>query len=238
MPQTTWTTIRDAIAEDIENGTLEPQDRLETEAQLAQRFGVGRHSVRRAIQSLTKEGKLSVEQGRGTFVRAAPLLTYAIGKRTRLRKNLLPQGVEIGGDLIGAERVVAKGRVRKALLLKRGAVVIESRRVTLADDVPIAFGSVFHDAERFPDIVQRRDILGSMTEVYRSFGIHDYVRTETTLHARPAKPKEAEMLDQHIDMPVMVVRSIDATQDGQPIAFAQVIWSATRIKFTMGNEDD
>ena len=117
MPQPTWTTVRDALAEDIENGTLEPGDRLATEPQLVERFGVGRHSVRRAIEALAKEGKLSVEQGRGTFVEAAPLLTYAIGKRTRLRKNLLPQGVDVVGDLLEANRIPAKGRVRKSLWL-------------------------------------------------------------------------------------------------------------------------
>ena len=238
MPQPTWTTVRDALAEDIENGTLEPGDRLATEPQLVERFGVGRHSVRRAIEALAKEGKLSVEQGRGTFVEAAPLLTYAIGKRTRLRKNLLPQGVDVVGDLLEANRIPAKGRVRKSLWLKRGAMVIESRRITKADDVPIAFGATYHDADRFADVVQRRDVLGSLTEVYRSYGINDYLRGETTMHARPAKPDEAKMLHQHPEMPVIVVRSVDTEPDGTPIAFAQVIWSAARVKFTMGGDDD
>ncbi|MEL6680707.1 MAG: phosphonate metabolism transcriptional regulator PhnF, partial [Pseudomonadota bacterium] len=223
---------------DIETGTLEPGDRLATEPQLAERFGVGRHSVRRAIEALAKEGKLSVEQGRGTFVEAAPLLTYAIGQRTRLRKNLLPQGVEVVGDLLGADRMTAKGRVRKALRLKRGATVVQSRRITRVDGVPIAFGATYHDAERFGDIVERRDLLGSLTEVYRHYGIDDYLRGETTMHARPARLEEAKMLRQHPEMPVIVVRSVDTELDGTPIAFAQVVWSAARVKFTMGGDND
>lgn len=238
MTRQTWTMIRDALAEDIENGTLEPGDRLATEPQLAERFGAGRHSVRRAVEALAKEGKLSVEQGRGTFVETAPLLTYAIGKRTRLRKNLLPQGVEVAGALLGATQIPAQGRVRKALGLKRGAMVVESRRITHVDDVPIAFGASYHDASRFAEIVQRRDLLGSLTEVYRSYGIEDYIRGETTMHARPAKPEEAKMLRQHPEMPVIIVRSIDTELDGTPLAFAQVIWSAARVKFTMGGQDD
>ena len=117
-------------------------------------------------------------------------------------------------------------------------MVIESRRITKADDVPIAFGATYHDADRFADVVQRRDVLGSLTEVYRSYGINDYLRGETTMHARPAKPDEAKMLHQHPEMPVIVVRSVDTEPDGTPIAFAQVIWSAARVKFTMGGDDD
>ncbi|MEL6264589.1 MAG: phosphonate metabolism transcriptional regulator PhnF [Pseudomonadota bacterium] len=238
MSQQTWTAIRDALAEDIANGTLEPGDRLATEPQLAERFRAGRHSVRRAVEALAKEGKLSVEQGRGTFVEAAPLLTYAIGKRTRLRRNLLPQGVEVGGELLEASLIPAEGRVREALRLEQGAGVIQSRRLTLADDVPIAFGVIYHDAARFADIVERRERLVSLTEVYRSYGIEDYLRGETTLHARPAKAEEAKTLRQHPDMPVIVVRSIDTELDGTPLAFAQVIWSAARVMFTMGRDDD
>ncbi|MEM8630413.1 MAG: phosphonate metabolism transcriptional regulator PhnF [Pseudomonadota bacterium] len=238
MPRQTWTMIRDALAKDIENGTLEPGDRLATEPQLAERFGTGRHSIRRAVEALAKEGKLSVEQGRGTFVEAAPLLTYAIGKRTRLRKNLLPQGIEVTGELLGADQVPAGGRVRRALHLDDGAIVVESRRITLADHVPIAFGATYHDAARFADIVQRRDVLGSLTEVYGSYGIEDYVRGKTNMYARSAKPDEAKMLRQHPDMPVIVVRSVDTELDGTPIAFAQVIWSAARVQFTMGGDDD
>jgi GntR family phosphonate transport system transcriptional regulator len=68
----TWTAIRDQLARDIAEGRMVPGDQLPTEPQLTARFGVGRHSVRRAIETLAKEGKLSVEQGRGTFIAAAP----------------------------------------------------------------------------------------------------------------------------------------------------------------------
>ncbi len=230
--------IRDAIAQDIADGTMAPGDRLPTEPALAERFGAGRHSVRRAIEALSKEGKLSVEQGRGTFVEEPKLLTYTIGKRTRLRANLLPQGYDVTGDLLGAERITAPDRVRRALHLDPGAVVTESRRITRADEVPIAFGAAYHDVVRFPDFPERRDILGSTTEAYRSYGIQDYVRGETTFHSRIAKPEEAQTLRQHRDLPVVVVRAVDTLLDGTPISYSQVIWSATRVKFTVSGGSD
>ncbi|WP_236626292.1 phosphonate metabolism transcriptional regulator PhnF [Actibacterium mucosum] len=234
----TWTMIRDLLAQEIADGTLEPGDRLPTEPELVARFGAGRHSVRRAVEALAKEGKLSVEQGRGTFVEEAPSLIYSIGKRTRLRRNLLPQGYDVSSVLLGADRVVAPPPVCKALGLSDGAEVVESRRKTIANGIPIAFGSNFHDAQRFPDIVERRDVLGSMTETYKSYGIDDYVRAETSMHARQARAEEAKQLKQHPDMPVIVVRAVDRQLDGQPLASSQVIWSSARVRFTMSMEDD
>jgi len=41
---------------------------------------------------------------------------------------------------LGSARLPAKGRVRRTLQLEKGAEAIESRRVTMVDRVPMAFG--------------------------------------------------------------------------------------------------
>lgn len=237
MTQTTWITIKEQILRDIASGRLSAGDQLPTEPQLAARFEAGRHSVRRALEALAREGKVSIEQGRGTFVCDAPRLTYQIGKRTRLRRNLIPQGVTVKSTLLGAERTRAPREVAEALLLDPRAKVTKSDRVTLANDMPVAFGSSYHCATRFPDFAERRDVLGSTTETYRSFGIGDYFRKHTSIYSRSAKPDEAKTLKQHPDVPVLVVTAVDATPDGSPISFARVIWSAGRVTFTMEDPD-
>ena len=237
MKRDNWTVIRDTLSDDIRSGRLSAGDQLPTETQLANRFKLGRHSVRRALEALARDGKISIEQGRGTFVADAPRLTYQIGKRTRLRRNLIPQGVDVTSQLVSANRIPAPDYVSKALLLNSGARVIESQRITLANDLPVAFGCVYHCVERFPDFAERRDVLGSTTETYRSFGIDDYVRQHTSIYARAAKPDEAKTLKQHPDVPVLVVTAIDATLEGTPISTSRVIWSAGRVNFTMEHSD-
>ncbi|MEL6523962.1 MAG: phosphonate metabolism transcriptional regulator PhnF [Pseudomonadota bacterium] len=237
MKRETWTIIREEISKDIRVGRLSAGDQLPTETQLADRFEVGRHSVRRALEALARDGKISIEQGRGTFVADTPRLTYQIGKRTRLRRNLIPQGVDVTSELISAGRVPAPDHVAQALLLNSGEIVIESQRITLANALPVAFGASYHCAARFPDFAERRSVLGSTTETYRSFGIPDYLRKNTSIYSRPSKPDEAKTLKQHSDVPVMVVTAVDATLDGTPISFSRVVWSAGRVTFTMEQSD-
>lgn len=236
MVQEKWRLVRDELKQSIEAGVFKPGERLPTEPELAKQFSAGRHSVRRAVSELSKEGALSVEQGRGTFVEAAPLLDYAIGTRTRLSKNLAAQGVDISGELLSATRVNSSEKVANVLGLIPGAPVIESRRITYADGVPIAFGSSYHDAERFPDFAARRDVLGSTTQAYKTYGIHDYVRAETTLHSRLARPDEAKLLKQHADSPVVVISALDEMLDGTPLSFKKVIWSALRVNFSISKD--
>jgi GntR family phosphonate transport system transcriptional regulator len=237
MTTNTWTSIRDALSDDIARGHLQPGDRVATEPELSERFGMGRHSVRRAISELAKEGKLSVEQGRGTFVGAPQMLHYELGKRTRLRSSLDGKDVDISRALLSAEITFAPDRVRDALCLDVDVdvdvQVAHARRITSANDVPIAFGSAFHGVDRFPGFLERRAVFGSVTETYRSYGIDDYIRLETTLHSRQARPEEARMLRQHPDLSVTVIRAVDALSDGTPISFSEVVWAASRVKFSI-----
>ncbi|MEM0950143.1 MAG: phosphonate metabolism transcriptional regulator PhnF [Pseudomonadota bacterium] len=231
MVRDRWRDIREAIEQDIMDGVLETGSKLPTEPELVAQYGVGRHSVRRAVTELAKAGHLSVEQGRGTFVQARPLLKYTIGQRTRMRQTMGAQGVDVASSSLGVERLAATARIAVALQVALGTEVIATSRLSLADGVPVSFGTLYHDAARFPHFPERRQAMGSVSAVYASYGIEDYLRASTQVHARPARVEEAKRLRQHPEMPVMVVRAVDAALDGTPIAYSQVIWSAARVKF-------
>ena len=235
MTRHKWKRIHVKLEQDIEEGVLTMGEQLPTEPVLAAQFGVGRHSVRRAIEALARQGKVEVLQGRGTFVDVAPRLTYSIGKRTRLHRNLVPLGVEVTSQLLSADRVVAPGQVRRNLLLDQEAQVIQSQRITLANNKPVSFGSVFHCATRFADFVALRDTLGSTTLAYKKMGINDYIRADTEFYSRRPTAEEAQTLKQHPDIPVIVVHAVDAELDGTPISCSEVVWSSTRVTFKVSN---
>src|SRR3546814_943740 len=81
-----WRQIAETLEKDIREQVYEPGQRLPTEAELAERFSVNRHTVRRGIAFLEQEGVLRVEQGRGTFVQER-MVDYRLGKRTRFTEN-------------------------------------------------------------------------------------------------------------------------------------------------------
>ncbi len=238
MTRDRWREIRSLIEQDIMDGVMEPGAKLPTEPELAQLYDAGRHSVRRAVTDLAKSGYLSVEQGRGTFVQPRPMIDYAIGRRTRLRRNLDPKGIDVSGETLDHARIAASPRVARMLGLDTGADVVATHRRTMADGVPVNIGYIYHDATRFPDYPERRRAMGSTTAVYRSYGIEDYLRGETQIHARAARGDEPRQLHQHPDMPVMVVRAVDTLLDGAPIAHSEVIWSAARVKFSINPDED
>jgi len=62
-------TALQALQAALLGGVFAPGDRLPPERALAQRLGVGRSSLRKALDKLAREGRLTREVGRGTFVR-------------------------------------------------------------------------------------------------------------------------------------------------------------------------
>jgi GntR family transcriptional regulator, transcriptional repressor for pyruvate dehydrogenase complex len=60
--------IIDQVRDLISSGRLEPGDRLPSERELAQTFGVGRSTVREAIRSMESLGLITVRAGEGTYL--------------------------------------------------------------------------------------------------------------------------------------------------------------------------
>lgn len=64
--------IASMLREAINSGRLAPGERLPSETELIEHFGVARMTVRQAVQELRFEGLVIAEHGRGVFVRPTP----------------------------------------------------------------------------------------------------------------------------------------------------------------------
>ena len=66
--QTLSQAVSAAVLERIRSGEFAPGDRLPTEKMLMEEYGVGRNSVREAVQALVTLGLVEVRPGRGATV--------------------------------------------------------------------------------------------------------------------------------------------------------------------------
>ena len=231
---TRWRRVADGIRAAIADGSM--ADRLLPEAELAQRFGVNRHTVRRAIAALSVDGLVRAERGRGTFVNApAPRLSYAVGPRTRFSENVLAQSRRPGGRLIRAARVRGDTALAAMLGCPAGVSLHRLESLHVADGVPLSVSTSWLSAERFPDIVQHYAESGSITDALRRAGLDDYRRRETRLTAERVSPDDADALAASPDTLVLVARAIDEDLAGTPIQVLRTRFHAERMELVFRN---
>ncbi len=143
--------IADSLRERIRAGELKPGDRLPTQAELAERFGVERGAVRQALRVLQDDGLLTnVSKGspprvaaptpaRGepqpTMVGLAPRLTEAFSAR-HVRVDVVCHTAETLMVAIGEPlRLIHEGRILPESIDVR--ILVPSRDIELAFPVPV-----------------------------------------------------------------------------------------------------
>jgi GntR family phosphonate transport system transcriptional regulator len=231
-----WTSIRDTLAAEIAQGHYAPGDKLPTEAALAARFGVNRHTVRRALAALAEDGLTHARRGAGVFVAARPA-DYPIGRRVRFHRNLAEAGRSPERRLLRRETRAADKREAAALGLRAGAQVHVIEGVSLADGAPMAlFRSVF-PAVRFAGLLERLGRLTSVTEALCEEGLSDYTRAETRITAKAASATQALHLHLSEGAPILRTVAVNVDADGVPVEFGHTWFAGDRITLTVTPED-
>ncbi|WP_188410440.1 phosphonate metabolism transcriptional regulator PhnF [Agaricicola taiwanensis] len=224
-----WRRVADGIREWVRDGSI--TDQLPPEVELAARFGVNRHTVRRAIAALTAEGLLRAERGRGTFLNAvAPRIIYPVGERARFSESMVQQSLEPRGRLIKAERVAAKSSVAALLDCRPGTPLHRLERLAVVEGMPLSRSTSYFVAERFPDIISAYAETGSVTEALRRHGVTDYRRRETRITATRISAGDAEYLNCTSDSIVLVSNAIDVDLEGKPVQAIRTRFLADRME--------
>lgn len=230
-----WKSIVDTLSAEIAAGHYKPGDKLPTEAQLAARFGVNRHTVRHALSALAEAGTVHARRGAGVFVTLQPA-DYAIGRRVRLQQNLAASGRMASRRISLMETRACDGREAEALQLAPGDPVHVVEGVSFADGVPLAiFRSVF-PAARVPDFPRAMEGRQSITEALADCGIADYTRAQTRLTAKLARPVQALMLQIAEAAPILRSVSVNVTDDGRPIEYGITWFAGDKVQLTMAPE--
>lgn len=230
-----WLSIADTLRVEISRGIWRPGNQLPPEAELAARFGVNRHTLRRATQRLAEEGLLYSRRGAGVFVAAAPV-EYRLGERVRFHRN-----IELAERLPGRriDSAVTRGSdaaEAECLGLPPGAQVHAVEGVSTVDHRPVAlFRSVFPAAllSGFPKALPES---GSITQALAACGIADYIRASTRIQAAIADEAQAAKLQIEPGAALLRTESVNVSER-RPIERGLVWWAGERITLSLDHHN-
>lgn len=231
-----WSQIGDILAEDILKGRLPQGQQLPSAQELAARFDVNRHTVRRAIAALEQRNLVRTEQGRGSFVQEQAL-DYAISRRTRFTQNMRNLNVEADIEILEDIREVPPSQVSEALGLGRKEYAYRIETLSHADGHIVDYSTAYFPAARFPGLPSVYRRLQSVTRTLGEFGVVDYVRKHTRVSARLPDAHAAKLMKQPIGRPVLHVQSINADTRGMPVQYGVTRFSGDWVQLVLMADD-
>lgn len=228
--------IADELRRNIEEAVFKVGDRLPTEAELSERFGVNRHTLRRAMEVLRQEGIVGVERGRGTFVMADPI-AVPIGKRVRFNEALKTQSLQPVWQVLRIVELQADAKLSKRLEIEVGAPVVLFERLSSVEGIPISVSSSHFPGDRFPGLAGHCETYRSISNMLRNEYDCDHIRRNTRISARLALPSDARLLKMPTNGPILLSESINLDHKGIVIEYGVTRFRGDRMELVLENED-
>ncbi|SFK37858.1 GntR family transcriptional regulator [Geodermatophilus ruber] len=218
--------LAQAIEGAIAGGQLPSGSRLENEILLAQRHGLSRPTVRRAVQELVDKGLLVRKRGVGTQV-IQPHVRRSV-ELTSLYDDLARAGEAPTTEVLSLERRPAPADVAGELDLAEGAEIVVLRRLRRSHGEPLAL-MTNHLPGRFAPTVEELSERG-LYQYLRGQGVHLRVAHQR-IGARLARTEEARLLDEPPRAALLTMQRTAFDDKGAAIEFGQHLYRASRYDF-------
>lgn len=211
--------IKESIREDIAKGRLKRGEKLKSEDELAQKFGVSRMTVRQGITDLIDEGLLYRRHGVGTFV-AHQHLERDHSKLTNFFEISQRDGIEVTENLLGLEVIPSKPRIAKALDLEEGDLVICVRTLRYSENVPVTIHEAYLPHKIFSQLLQK-DLQVETKNLWAFYEKCGYrvKKAVQRLEARQANEEQATILEIEEGAPILYKERTIYADNGTPIEF-------------------
>jgi GntR family transcriptional regulator len=223
--------LKEILQEQIESEALRPGDRLPSETELCERFGVSRVVVRQALSELVHEGLVVREQGKGSFV-AQPKISEALVQRlTGFYEDMAGRGLRPTSEVLRQEVVPATAALARYLRVETRAELMVIDRLRFVRGEPLVLVSTYIPRHFCPHL---------LTTDLRHRSLYDVLRTEAGLviargrrwiEAVAATPRQASLLRVEKGAPLIRLESVSFLADGRPVEYYDAIHRSDRARF-------
>jgi GntR family transcriptional regulator len=205
--------VRDALMERIAAGAWKPGTALPNERDLAQTFGVGVGTVRRALQILEREGVLARRRGSATFAnehiselvsRFGDMWRADVGENcTKVRLRPVSSGLASSME-VARLGLQAQRRVHRI------------HRVRFIRDRPFMVEAVSVPAHLFPDLMSRTELAAGIPLMAEHYDVR-LGKAEERIYVAPADLTVAEALEVASGTSVLVLDRVAFAGDGHAV---------------------
>jgi GntR family transcriptional regulator len=233
--------IKDRIKEHVLTGRLKRGEKIPSERELCEMFGVSRITARQAIAEAINEGLLFTVQGKGTYVcqDADNKIDQGLVRITSFQSTLKSKGFEAGTKILGYSVQPADLGICRILNLNDNDHVLSLDLLGTADGQPIVlYRSRFERSiglEIYKNAVEkeRKGCAFSTIDLYKGSAISQPNYMDQTFEAVLADRFLAETMKIDEGFPMFLITSIMYDSADWPIEYRKAYYRADKYKFNI-----
>jgi GntR family transcriptional regulator len=208
--------VADELRAEIAEGGL---GALPSEAELGERHGVSRVTVRRALELLRDEGLVASRRGSGWFVATDPI-RQPLGRVTTIEAAVEAAGAVADRRILEFGFVPAPVDVAKTLGLAVDAEVLRVVRLNLADGEPFALVTIWLPGELGAPVSRADAARAPFNDLLPLHGV-EVGRIVQTITATAADKVEARRLGGHSGDPLLASRRVTYDRSGAAVMVSE-----------------
>ncbi len=224
--------LQEAISDWIADGIFKPHDRLPSENELRDQYGVSRNTAQKALKALVDKGSAYRVQGRGTFVADRPI-TYSITAKLSFSSEIIGLTKETRSVLTFSRIQKASVHIARILEIAEDEAVTTIQRVRYVDEIPAALMTSYLPDRLVPGLL---DILKGGNSLFQTikteFGL-EVVSGHETLQSVHADEYEAGQLGIQEGDAVFLLERVSKTADGRVLELARTVLRGDISKFSV-----
>jgi GntR family transcriptional regulator len=225
------------LTSQVAAGVFRPGDRLPSEAQLCERYGVSPMTVRRVVNILVDQGIVTAERGRGTFVRALELSTATFNLESL--RELFRGGGQSSVKLLEARITQASERTARKLAIDPGQRTVFIRRLIYQNQDPVLLHRehVIYDPTR-PTVEAEMEVTALHGLLSGGAG-SDLKHGDLTIDATTLTSDEAALLRSRAGAPAFRLEHVFYDFGHRPVSWGWFICPGERLhlRATVGVPD-
>jgi DNA-binding GntR family transcriptional regulator len=226
-----WRRVLSDITRWLADGEIPPGGRLPSEAELAARFGVHRLTVRQALGELARAGTIRTVHGRGSYVAEPPHRFRIESDAPSIVAQMRAVGHEVTQHLM-AHTTVPHDDAPDGSSLPEGEL-LRLDTVLAVDGTLWSLDTTWLPYTPFTGIPAVWTDRTSLTALlHAAYGVR-VRRAWRRYSAEPAGPRDAEVLDVPLGMPLIVLAGANVDETGTEVVVAVRRTRGDRIEYVV-----
>lgn len=208
-------------------------EKLPSENELADKYGVPRMTVRNALVKLEERGYIYSRQGKGRYLKEESIqIQLHLTAKTSFTEKMKLAGHNLETRNMTCEEIAYDEQIYKILNVKENESVFRVSRLRLINGEPIAIHNSYVSEAKFPTIAEEGSQISSMFAYYRKLGYTEFASRKSLLSITFPTLKEQQLLLCQSMVPLIVVESdcVDA-REGNILEHTKILYRSDKFKY-------